>query len=251
MIAFDVGGVDFAAAVWHVNILIVVCALFDWERGLPELVFVVEMEFGFRQDAPVGELPEDVNIAVGKGERALEGEVRIDVVFGKGVAHIGVLVDAGAVEGVAAFVGAERAGVILQHIGLVLVMREGESYDAVAVGAQRANVEGAELRAAVKGVAAVVIVETVLAGEAGTVGEPRDGIVPPVILLDGGVQGHNGVAHYVRTGVDDEVDLLVGELLGHVGGGMHVGGDAGLAVLANHKAAREDGLVGRVVIYEK
>lgn len=216
MIAFDVGGVDFAAAVWHVNILIVVCALFDWERGLPELVFFVEMQFGFRQDAPVGELSEDVNVAVCEWERALEGEVRVDVVFGKGIAHVGVLVDAGTVKGVAAFVGAKRAGVILQHIGLVLVMREGESYDAVAVGAQRADVEGAELRAAVKGVAAVIIVETVLAGEAGAVGEPRDGIVPPVILLDGGVQGHDGVAHYVRTGVHGEVDLLTGEAVGYV-----------------------------------
>ena len=248
MAALDVGGIDKVGAAGYVNILVVVHALLDEEVGFPILVRLVVLQFGLGLDLPVGDGAEHIDVAVGEGEVALEGEVGVDVVFGVGVLHVAVAVEAVALHGAAALVGAEGARVVLQHVGLVLVVDKGDAHDAVGVGLQGADVKGAELRPAGECVASVVVVEAELARVARAVGEPVDGIVPAPVLLDGGVHRHDRVADGVATRVDVEIHLLLGEAVADIGGGVHVPLDSDSFGLHDHEAAREHGIVGRVVI---
>ena len=244
----DVGGVDELATVGHIHVLVVVHALFDEEVGFPILVRLVVFQLGLGLDLPVGDGPEHIDIAVGEGEVALEGEVGVDVVFGVGVLHVAVTVEAVAFHGAAALVGAEGARVVLQHVGLVLVVYIRDAHDAVGVGLQGADVEGAELRAAGERVASVVVVEAEPARMARAVGEPVDGIIPAPVLLDGGVHRHDRVADGVAARVDGEIHLLLGEAVADIGGGVHVSLDSDGLGLHHHEAAREHGIVGRLVI---
>ena len=249
--AFDVGGIDEVGAVGHVNVLVVVHALLEEEVGFPVLIDLVVLQLGLGLDLPVGEGAEHIDIAVGEGEPAFEGEMRVDVVFGEGVGHVAVAIEAVALHGAAAFVGAEGARVVLQHVSLVLVVGERDAHDTVGVGLQGADVEGAELRPAREGVAAVVVIEAEPSRVSGAVGEPVDGVVPAAVLLDGGVYRHDRIADGVAAGVDAEVHLLLGEPVVDIGSGVHVSLDSDSLGFRHHEPPREHRIVGRVVIDKK
>ena len=249
--AFDVGGIDEVGAVGHINVLVVVHALLEEEVGFPVLIDLVVLQLGLGLDLPVGEGTEHIDISVGEGEPALEGEMRVDVIFGEGIDHVAVAVEAVALHGAAALVGAEGARVVLQHVSLVLVVGERDAHDTVGVGLQGADVEGAELRPAREGVAAVVVVKTEPARMPGAVGEPVDGVVPAAVLLDGGVYRHDRIANGVAAGVDAEVHLLLGEPVVDIGSGVHVSLDPDSLGLRHHEPPREHRIIGRVVIDKK
>ena len=147
MAALNVGGVDGAGAGGHEHILIVVHALLDEEVGFPVLIHLVVMKFRLRKYLPIGQFPENIDITSIERETAFEREVGVHIVFGIGVLHVAVAIETVAVHGAPALVCAKRAGVVLQHIGVVLVIGVGDAHDAVSVGVQCADVKGAELGA--------------------------------------------------------------------------------------------------------
>ena len=83
MVALDVAGVDGTALLGHEHVLVVEQSLLEEKVGFPELVLLVVVQLGLGQDVPVSELAEDIDVALGEGEGTLEGEVGVDVVFGK------------------------------------------------------------------------------------------------------------------------------------------------------------------------